>query len=794
MMHPGKVAVTLDEQTLTYEELLAQVQRLAYFLINSQGVQPGDIICQCVHRSIEMIVGILGILMSGAIYVPLIPTDPIDRLQSLIHQVDAKLVLVNQNSPSHLNRFDVPIVDISEILDCPVRLNDAQIEQLSQVVVTPQSISHIVFTSGSTGLPKAVQLRHRNLLANIKTHIIEENDVVLQLSSSSFDSHLDDIGGALLQGGHLVLLKAGGHLDFDYMTKVIYEKNVTYVGPVPSWIGALSEFLSENYHAQERVRQVHWWYLGGEQLLSSTVSQLLPFISEESRIFNLYGPAEATVVTTCYEINRKDLSTIISLPIGRPLQGYRIYLLDDYRQPVVPGKEGEIIIGGVGVFAGYYGRMDLTRQVLIEMDGEQFYMTGDLGRLDVELNGLVFVGRRDFQIKLRGQRIELREIEETVLKGLSSVSGCVVIKCIHQGEEHLIAYVETLSNTVKESDVRDLCHSLLPSYMVPTMFIILERFPLTKNGKIDRKTLPEPKFASLMESSSEYNKPLTEMEKRVHDLWCQVLRITHISRTTSFFSVYGTSLAFMKLYNLYQIEFGVTPDIVACFQHASIAEHTRLLNESVASIVSKHYRAWSCLHLDQDEISFAQARIFIDEQIRFHSSDDNTIAIYNIPLIYRLSEGTISIKRLQRALRNITRKHAVLRTCLRMDPVHGNLIQYIQSNDKQDWFTFSKDIIQDDNMLATIFMNEWTNRSHFDLSQGRVSRCHILHYQRRSEKDDDNLLSIGDWIIFNFHHVAFDGESEQIFFNDLRNFYIDEQEQAVEDSEAALQYIDCEFF
>jgi hypothetical protein len=253
---------------------------------------------------------------------------------------------------------------------------------------------------------------------------------------------------------------------------------------------------------------------------------------------------------------------------------------------------------GVGVFAGYYGRADLTAQVLIDIDGEQCYATGDLARLDVELNQLIFIGRRDFQVKLRGQRIELGQIEETVMKGSSLVSGCIVIKYTYHGEEYLVAYVETLTETVKESHLRDICLSLLPSYMVPSIFVILKRFPLTPNGKIDRKVLPEPDFGTLIESSDEYIKPITETEKRVHNLWCQILHMTRISTTMSFFSLHGTSLLFMKLYNLYQIEFGIAPNIVTCFQHSSITQHARLLDECIASTADDRYQTWPCLHLD----------------------------------------------------------------------------------------------------------------------------------------------------------------------------------------------------
>jgi non-ribosomal peptide synthetase component F len=272
IMHPDKLAVILDNQSLTYDQLLSQSQQLALHLSNEKGVKPGDIVCQCVDRSIEMIVGIMGIMMSGGVYAPLSPSDPIDRLESLVREVDAKLVLVNQMSSAHVSLLGMPIVDISEIVNYKASLSKDQIEQLSEVPVTPESISHIVFTSGSTGTPKAVQLRHRNFVSYMHAHFINRNDITLQLASSSFDVHLDEIGGALVQGASLIMLKVGGHLDFDYVTKVIHNNNVTFITPVPSWMGALGRFLNENPHAQDRVKQVRWWYIGGKKEKNFSIS------------------------------------------------------------------------------------------------------------------------------------------------------------------------------------------------------------------------------------------------------------------------------------------------------------------------------------------------------------------------------------------------------------------------------------------------------------------------------------------------------------------------------------------
>jgi nonribosomal peptide synthetase DhbF len=244
----------------------------------------------------------------------------------------------------------------------------------------------------------------------------------------------------------------------------------------------------------------------------------------------------------------------------------------------------------------------LTAQVLIDIDCEKCYRTGDLARLDVISGELVFIGRRDYQVKLRGQRIELGEIEETVIKGSMLITGCIVMKFTYHEQEHLVAYVETSSSIVKEDDLRDYCHSRLPFYMIPSMFIILKQFPLTVNGKIDRKALPSPDFVTFIASADDHTVPLNNMEKRVHDLWCAVLHLEHIPMKKCFFALRGSSLLFMKLYNLYRIEFGYAPDIVKCFRHASIIEHAQFLSEMFVSSAGDRHQAWSSLQVDHGRL------------------------------------------------------------------------------------------------------------------------------------------------------------------------------------------------
>ena len=261
-----------------------------------------------------------------------------------------------------------------------------------------------------------------------------------------------------------------------------------------------------------------------------------------------------------------------------------------------------MIYTGVGVFAGYYGQSDLTAQVLIDIDGEKCYRTGDLARLDVVSGELVFVGRRDYQVKVRGQRIELGEIEEIVMKSSMLITGCIVVKFTYHEQEHLVAYVETLSSNVNGDDLRDYCRSRLPLYMVPSIFVILKRFPLTLNGKIDRKALPSADFVSSIASVDNHHEPLTHIQKRVHNLWCKVLHLEHVPIQKSFFALRGSSLVFMKLYNMYRIEFGYAPDIVKCFRHASIIEHAEFLSEMSVSSAGDRYQAWPSLQIDHGRL------------------------------------------------------------------------------------------------------------------------------------------------------------------------------------------------
>ncbi|CAF1667671.1 unnamed protein product, partial [Adineta ricciae] len=429
----------------------------------------------------------------------------------------------------------------------------------------------------------------------------------------------------------------------------------------------------------------------------------------------------------------------------------------------------------------------LTKKALVDIDGQVFYRTGDLVRLDND-GLLYYVGRKDHQIKLRGQRLEPGEIERCVLEASSLITSCVVVKW---GDDHLAAYVQ--SDEISEEELRQHCESHLPSYIVPSVFTVLKQLPLNANGKVDRQLLPAPDFSSLLSSStSDVNydqtaEPNTELEARIHSLWCELLGHTRIPTTASIFSVGGHSLLLMQLYHRYKTTFDFDTqalNIAQLFKHATVVDHARLLAPSINA--EQCYREqWLPLCITQGPLSFAQERIFLDEQVRLISKDKN---VYAVPLIYRLScvLNPLSISRLRRALDSLVKKHSILRTKISTD-TNGVLIQTVlPSTDRaQGYFGFRVTSVDDEqtNMLEILRTSDL-----FDLATGRVLHCQIIRQHTHSFDDNDDQLSDGDIISFNIHHSAFDGGSAITFLRDLSVAY--ETDAELESEGNALQYID----
>ncbi|CAF4119702.1 unnamed protein product, partial [Adineta steineri] len=796
MKHPQKLAVELDEQSLTYCELLHYVQVLSLTLLNEYHVVPGEIVCQCVERSLSMVIGIMGIEMAGGVYCPLSPRDPQHRLHVLIQQTQSRLVLIQYLTKL---KYDHNIISID--IDSILNGNDIDKKDLSSLIMKDEEIAYIIFTSGSTGTPKAVQVRHKNFIdcihSLVYTNSFNNDDTVVQMTRCSFDIHVQEILGTLIVGGTLIMLHPGGTIDFNYLSEVLQNKQITYLHTVPSLLHSFFTSVQQNNncHVLKHLRSV---CSIGEAFMVHLIDLIMKLGMNNCIVWNLYGPAETTIVSTFHRVDL--IEDTRSVSIGRPFYNYRCIIMNKHLQSSVTDQEGELLVGGVGVFAGYLGRDDLTAKALVEIDGQLFYRTGDLVRIDN--NGLLYYqGRKDHQIKLHGQRIELGEIEKCLLN-ITSLSTCVVMKW---KDDYLVAYVQ--SSYINEEELRQHCQSHLAPHMIPSFFIILDKLPLNQNGKIDRKLLPSPHFSSInLTNSLELLLPTNNIEVSIHHIWCEIFKLNQISTDTNIFTIGSHSLLIMQLFHQYKIEFHLEQkkssfSISNLFQYPTIIHHAQLIQQSINTIHTLDNSAWSSLHVILARASFAQERIFLDEQIRFSSTDNNT-NMYVIPLLYRISSMNdhVSITRLHHAVQTVITKHNILRTALYINDTNGHIIQHcldanIILNDddtKSDGLTVVN-IHNDDCRHMNEIVAEILNQADlFDLSKGRVIRCHILRHYHQSQDstpdENDDLLSENDHILISIHHAMFDGASTSIFLRDLSLAY--QSDDSLSMDENTLNYID----
>ena len=427
-------AIVLNEEQITYEQLLQQAEALAAHLRVTYHVRVGDIVGQCVERSIDMAVGMLAIMLTGAIYCPLNPSDPIERLMTLVQETSLRILIIHTPTATKFasHTAGMIIVNIQHEIHKPF-----DYRQLTPVPVESHSVAYLIHTSGSTGKPKSVQLTHDNFMNALHGYhqsgtYIRRQDRVLQMASCSFDIHVMECLGPLVNGSTCVMLKPDGNLDMGYVVSTIHRHLVNVAFFVPSFLYALHEYLehTDQFHLLSSMRQI---VFGGEAAHPSRMASIFTALSQPPlniELVNGYGPAETCVFATHHTVTQQDLDRNL-IPIGVPLPNYTCHILDEHLSPVPIGSLGELYIGGRGVFAGYFGDSDLVRSLnmhaLVRLPSEETacYRTGDLCR--VSDSGLIlYCGRADHQIKLRGQRLEIGEIEACVMQ-VEGVTNCVVV-------------------------------------------------------------------------------------------------------------------------------------------------------------------------------------------------------------------------------------------------------------------------------------------------------------------------------------------------------------------------------
>ncbi|WP_439566557.1 non-ribosomal peptide synthetase, partial [Gloeocapsopsis crepidinum] len=569
---PENIALIFEDRQLTYRELNQRANKLAHYLIKL-GIKPDVMVGICMERSIEMVVGILGILKAGGAYVPLDPTYPKERLAFMLADSQVSVLLTQPSLKQLLgNRAQVVCIDTEDTVfdNCS---SDPVVD------VKSQNLAYVIYTSGSTGKPKGAMNVHRGLCNRLlwmqETYQLTSCDRILQKTPFSFDVSVWEFFLPLITGASLVVAKPGGHKDASYLVELIAQQKITILHFVPSMLQA---FLEEP--ALEKCQSIAKVICSGEALPFNLQKRFFERLNAE--LHNLYGPTEASIDVTAWQCQKDSHDRIV--PIGRPIANTQIYILDKHLQPVPIGISGELYIGGIGLARGYWNRPDLTKEKFISspfVAGERLYKTGDLARFCPDGN-IEFLGRIDYQVKIRGFRIEIGEIE-AVLQQHPQVRETIVVARdkLNQDQTCLVAYIVlTQKANIFVNELRDFLKEKLPEYMLPSAFVILDEFPLTANGKIDRFALPSPQIG--LEIRTNYQPPQSEIEKAIAQVWQQVLQLEKVSIHDNFFDLGGHSIMMLQVNNKLRHILQRDISVVSMFQHPTIHSLAQSLNQQLS--------------------------------------------------------------------------------------------------------------------------------------------------------------------------------------------------------------------
>ncbi|KOP23591.1 amino acid adenylation protein [Hapalosiphon sp. MRB220] len=564
---PDANALKFFDQQLTYHQLNCRANQLAHYL-QSLGITTEDLVGICVERSLEMVVGLLGILKAGAAYVPIDPEYPQERLAYMLADSQVSVLLTQSHlvdslptHPTHTICLDTEWDQISQNSD-----------RNPQNTTTPENLAYVIYTSGSTGKPKGAMNTHRGICNRLlwmqDVYQLTAEDKILQKTPFSFDVSVWEFFWPLITGARLIIAQPGGHRDSSYLVNTIIQEEITTLHFVPSMLQVFLQAKGvENCQSLKRV------ITSGEALPVSLQEQFFARLGCE--LHNLYGPTEAAIDVTFWQCQLQ--SQYPTVPIGRPIANTQIYILDQDLQPVPVGVVGELYIGGVGVARGYWRRPELTTERFVSnpFATGQMYKTGDLARYLPDGN-IEYVGRIDDQVKIRGFRIELGEIESTLTQHPQINQAVVVAQTDNLNNKHLIAYIVSHQAQPTPAQLRNFLRGKLPEFMVPSAFVCLNSFPLTPSGKIDRRSLPKPDFSNLI-THENFTPPRNDLERKIAQIWSEILQISEVDIRDNFFEIGGNSLLGLHLINAIAQKFGRELSLSTLLTNSSIEKLAEIL-------------------------------------------------------------------------------------------------------------------------------------------------------------------------------------------------------------------------
>jgi amino acid adenylation domain-containing protein len=756
---PDTVALVCGQQYLSYAKLEELANRISHRL-QRLGIGPDTRVGLCLERSLELPVGLFGILKAGGAYVPLDPSYPRERLAFVVENAQIEVLLTQRNLSNHLSLSYIRVIYLDNewmnLTTEPITSSDR--------AISAENIAYVIYTSGSTGQPKGVMVTHSNVnhyvYALASTLHITSHDIYLHTASFSFSSSVRQLLVPLSQGATVVLASSEQISDPFLLFTFIQQQQISVLDLVPSyWYSCVQALLTLEDTTREKLLDNHVRLLltASEPLLPSLPLLWKQKLAHPSALTNMFGQTETTGIVATYALETYQPGQETSVPIGHPIDSCQIYLLDIFGQPTPVGVQGEVHVGGYDLARGYLGNPELTAERFIphpfsSEPGNRLYRTGDLARYRSD-GTIEFLGRADAQVKVRGYRIELAEIEAALCQHPTIQASIVLAWENVPGEKQLVAYVVVhQGQKLSDRELRIYLQKYLPSYMIPSAFVSLDALPLTPNGKVDRQALPNPEETLNAErgASEEARAPIEEL---LVGIWSEVLGRKQIGIYDNFFALGGHSLLATQLVARVRATLEVEIGVRVLFEAPTVAELAQRIEQVVGKKEGRVMPPLGVMERSAEiPLSFAQQRLWFLEQLALGGT------AYLVPRVYRLGDE-LDVRSLEVGIEALIHRHESLRTTFSeragrpVQIIHAAAPHRLPVIDLQ-WIDH-EGREREERRLTTQEAGQPC-----DLSRGPLLRTHLLRLQR-----DGHVL------LLTLHHIITDGWSNRVMVREMITLY-----------------------
>ncbi|MFD2169345.1 non-ribosomal peptide synthase/polyketide synthase [Tumebacillus lipolyticus] len=744
---PERPALSDEEHdAISYEQLQAQSNRVAHFL-RERGVGVGSAVLIMMERSRDVVIAMLGVMKAGAAYVPIDPNYPQERIEYVLNDSAAQLVLTESHLRDRLQSLQIDSFELKEI---PISTSAEPIE----VQMSPDDLAYMIYTSGSTGLPKGTMISHRGVVSlaqwTKEQYAEEDRKTFLNYATHSFDGSVWEIYAALLHGSHLYVLSERERQSAELFAEAVKRTDAKLVFLPTAIFREFAMALPDDF-AETKFRSI---FFGGEAIQAESVRLWQERFGTEIELAHMYGPTEATVFTTIYRICEQLDPEGSSVPIGRPLANMQVSVRNKHFQLCPINVPGELYIEGVGLAKGYLNQPERTEEAFLRHPHhaeQRMYKTGDIVRL-LRSGEIQFIGRRDSQVKVRGYRVELGEIEEALLQQPAVRSAMVVVRPDESGRNDLVAFYVPSELGTSARDLRSSLEEKLPAYMIPSQLVELAELPMLANGKVDRKALMELALTCEEAPAQAYVAPETEWEQKVAAIWSGIFHREQISRHDHFFELGGHSLLAIQFLNRVKRGLGLPIEMKDVFLYGSLREMAAHLASLSGEEQAGLQKAIQRLPEQEDyQLSHAQKRLWFIYQIDPHNR------VYDVPTMVA-HYGSLEVATFAAAWQLVVQRHESLRTIVfeREGEPRQKVI------DREIPLAY-RDLSALDRPMQDEFLRlkvEEINADPFDLTSGPLVRAILF---KRGEEEYQLYLNI--------HHIVYDGWSYEVLFSDLAEAY-----------------------